>query len=90
MEDSEPEKKRPNLNSVSPTMARNSSSSPNSNQNVDAAVLQYQNQKLVQQLDIQKHELHDLEARIEEFRDKQTAYDDILITVNQLWNQVKC
>lgn len=55
---------------------------------VDAAVLQYQNQKLVQQLDVQKHELHDLEAKIKELQDNQTSYDKILITVNQLWNQV--
>lgn len=55
---------------------------------VDAAVLQYQNQKLVQQLDVQKHELHNHEARIKELKDKQASYDEILITVNQLWNQV--
>lgn len=55
---------------------------------VDAAVLHYQNQKLVQQLDVQKHELHNLEARIRELKDKQSSYDEILITVNQLWNQV--
>ncbi|KAK9273851.1 hypothetical protein L1049_018663 [Liquidambar formosana] len=84
----EPEKKRPHLNSVSSPMARNSSTSPPSNKTVDAAVLQYQNQKLVQQLDVQKHELHDLEAKIKELKDKQIAYDDILITVNQLWNQL--
>ncbi|KAK0605197.1 hypothetical protein LWI29_024049 [Acer saccharum] len=55
---------------------------------VDAAVLQYQNQKLVQQLDTQKHELHDLEAKMKELLEKQTSYDDMLITVNRLWNQL--
>lgn len=55
---------------------------------VDATVLQYQNQKLLQQIDIQKQELHDIEARIKELKDKQSSYDDILIVVNQLWNQV--
>lgn len=55
---------------------------------VSAAVLQYRNQKLVQKLDVQKHELHNLEARIKELKDKQASYDEILITVNQLWNQV--
>lgn len=83
----EPEKKRPHLNSVSFNMARNSSTSP-SNKSVDAATLQYQNQKLVQQLDVQKHELHDLEAKMKELKDKQTNYDDMLITVNRLWNQL--
>lgn len=85
----EPEKKRPHhLNSLSPTtMARHSNSSPD-NRTVDAAVLQYQNQKLVQQLDVQKHELHDLEDKLKELRDKQASYDDMLITVNRLWNQL--
>ncbi|KAK3030124.1 hypothetical protein RJ639_038873 [Escallonia herrerae] len=55
---------------------------------VDAAVLQHQNQKLVQQLDAQKHELHNIEAKIKELKDKQASYDDLLITVNQLWNQL--
>lgn len=90
----EPEKKKPHLNlnshshshSLSPTMARNTPSSPSSNKSVDAAVLQYQNQKLVQQLDSQKHELQSLEAKIKELQEKQTSYDEMLITVNQLWN----
>ncbi|XWS71040.1 hypothetical protein CRYUN_Cryun03dG0102700 [Craigia yunnanensis] len=85
-ESEEPEKKRHHLDS--PAMARNSSTSPNHTKTVGAAVLQYQNQKLVQQLDIQKHELHDLETKIKELKDKQTSYDDMLITVNQLWNQL--
>lgn len=55
---------------------------------VAAAVLQYQNQKLVQQLDVQKHELQDLEAKIKELTDKQVSYDTRLITLNQLWNQL--
>lgn len=86
----EPAKKKPHLNSNShshsPTMARNTPSSPSSNKSVDAAVLQYQNQKLVQQLDSQKHELQSLEAKIKELQEKQTSYDEMLITVNQLWN----
>ncbi|XP_039019064.1 E3 ubiquitin-protein ligase BRE1-like 2 isoform X1 [Hibiscus syriacus] len=85
-ESEEPEKKRPHLDSHA--MARNSSTSPNHVKSVDAAILQYQNQKLVQQLDIQKHELHDLETKNKELKDKQTSYDDMLITVNQLWNQL--
>ncbi|XAR62895.1 Ubiquitin--protein ligase [Bertholletia excelsa] len=83
----EPEKKRPHLNSVSFPMARHSSASPD-NRTVDAAVLQYQNQKLVQQLDAQKNELHELEAKIKELKDKQASYDNTLISVNQLWNQL--
>lgn len=92
----EPDKKKPHLNSnshshshshsLSPAMARNTPSSPSSTKSVDAAVLQYQNQKLVQQLDSQKHELQCLEAKIKEFQEKQTSYDEMLIAVNQLWN----
>jgi E3 ubiquitin-protein ligase BRE1 len=56
---------------------------------VDVTVLQCQNQKLVQQLDVQKHEFHGLEAKIKELKDKQASYDGMLITVNKLWNQVR-
>nr|DAD42139.1 TPA_asm: hypothetical protein HUJ06_000369 [Nelumbo nucifera] len=83
----EPEKKRRHLNSVSSAMARSSPNSPD-NRPVDAAVLQYQNQKLVQQLDAQKHELHVLEGKFKELKDKQASYDDTLATVNKLWNQL--
>lgn len=83
----EPEKKRPHLNTLSSPMARNSGVSPD-DRSVDATYLQYQNQKLVQQLEVQKHELHDLEDKIKELKDRQTSYDDMLITMNQLWSQL--
>ncbi|GLT39461.1 hypothetical protein SLA2020_136500 [Shorea laevis] len=88
MENSEPEeseKKRLHLDSS--VMARNSISSPNNNKSVDAGLLQYQNQKLVQQLETQKQELHEIETKIKELKDKQNSYDDMLISVNQLWNR---
>lgn len=44
----------------------------------------------MQQLDSQKHELQSLEAKIKELQEKQTSYDEMLITVNQLWNLVNC
>ncbi|KAM2274677.1 hypothetical protein ACFX1S_044448 [Malus domestica] len=84
----EPEKKRPHLNSLSPTMARSSSTSPLKNRSVDAAALQLQNQQLNQQVDKQKLDLQDLEAKMQELKDKQGSYDDFLITMNQLWNQL--
>ncbi|KAB2628725.1 E3 ubiquitin-protein ligase BRE1-like 2 [Pyrus ussuriensis x Pyrus communis] len=84
----EPEKKRRHLNSVSPTMARSSSTSPPKNHSVDAAALQLQNQQLNQQVHKQKLDLQDLEAKIQELKDKQGSYDDFLITMNQLWNQL--
>ncbi|KAM4084580.1 hypothetical protein ACB094_08G143500 [Castanea mollissima] len=87
----EPETKRPHLSLTSPrnsAAATGAATSPSTNKTVDATVLQYQNQKLLQQIDIQKQELHDIEARIKELKDKQSSYDDILIVVNQLWNQL--
>ncbi|KAK9079049.1 hypothetical protein SSX86_000718 [Deinandra increscens subsp. villosa] len=81
----EPDKKRPHLNNSD--MARHPIPSPE-NGTVDATVLQYQNQKLVQQLDVQRQELHDLEDKIKELKQGQTSYDDSLITINQLWNQL--
>ncbi|KAL3615914.1 hypothetical protein CASFOL_040208 [Castilleja foliolosa] len=91
----EPPQKRPHLNNNDDSsMARQSSSSPPDDNNkpyfdkVDTAVLQYQNQKLVQQLETQKQELYDLESKIKELKEKQTSYDEILIKVNQHWNQL--
>ncbi|KAK6141297.1 hypothetical protein DH2020_024966 [Rehmannia glutinosa] len=85
----EPQQKRPHLNNSDSSMARQSSSPPpDDNKPVDAAVLQYQNQKLVQQLETQKQELHDLESKIKELKEKQTSYDETLIKVNQHWNQL--
>ncbi|KAK4440456.1 E3 ubiquitin-protein ligase BRE1-like 2 [Sesamum alatum] len=85
----EPQPKRPHLNSSDSSMARHSSSPPpDDDKPVDAAVLQYQNQRLVQQIETQKQELHDLESKIKELKEKQNSYDEILIKVNQLWNQL--
>jgi E3 ubiquitin-protein ligase BRE1 len=89
-ESDEPMQKKPHLlDSVSPnSMARNSSPSHPIAKSVDATVLQLQNQKLVQQLDLQKKQLYDVESKIQELQLNQTSYDDELISVNQLWNQL--
>ncbi|XP_057785578.1 E3 ubiquitin-protein ligase BRE1-like 2 [Salvia miltiorrhiza] len=85
----EPQQKRPHLNNHDVSMARHSASPPpDEDKPVDASVLQYQNQKLVHQLETQKQELLDLESNIKELKEKQTSYDDVLIKVNQLWNQL--
>lgn len=55
---------------------------------MDAAVLQYQNQRLVQQLEAQKAEMHTLEGKFKELRERQSSYDKSLMTVNRMWNQV--
>ncbi|CAN6455596.1 unnamed protein product [Victoria cruziana] len=82
----EPEKKRRGLNSVS-DMAKKELSPPSpENKAVDAVVLQYQNQRLVQQLEAQKSEVHVLEAKFNELKAKQVVYDEALIGVNKIWN----
>ncbi|KAG9459862.1 hypothetical protein H6P81_004370 [Aristolochia fimbriata] len=86
-DEDEPEKKKRHFNSVSSPMAKSSLSSPEK-KTVDAAVLQLQNQKLVQQLDTQKNEIHTMEEKFKELKDKQISYDETLITVNRLWNQL--
>ncbi|XP_061373602.1 E3 ubiquitin-protein ligase BRE1-like 2 [Gastrolobium bilobum] len=84
----EPDKKRPHLISVSSRMPRNSTNASTNNKTADEGVLQFQNQQLVQQIDIQKHALHDLEEKIRELKERQNSYDDLLIALNQLWIQL--
>lgn len=55
---------------------------------MDAASLQYENQKLVQQLEAQKAEMHKLESKFNALRDEQCSYDRILISLNKMWNQL--
>ncbi|KAL6593689.1 hypothetical protein ACP70R_048590 [Stipagrostis hirtigluma subsp. patula] len=55
---------------------------------MDAAALQYENQKLVQQLEAQKSEMHALEGKFKELRDEQCSYDKTLISLNKMWNQL--
>lgn len=55
---------------------------------MDAAALQYENQKLVQQLEVQKSEMHTLEGKFKELRDEQCSYDNALISLNKMWHQL--
>ncbi|KAL0925763.1 hypothetical protein M5K25_004133 [Dendrobium thyrsiflorum] len=54
----------------------------------DAAALQYQNQQLVQQLEAQKKAMHELEKKYKELQEKKISYDQTLITINKIWNQL--
>jgi len=54
----------------------------------DAGVLQLQNQQLVQQTEVQKQDIQDLEEKTKELKERQNSYDDILIAINQHWDQV--
>ncbi|KAG2648902.1 E3 ubiquitin-protein ligase BRE1-like 2 isoform X1 [Panicum virgatum] len=55
---------------------------------MDSAALQYENQKLFQQLEAQKSEMHALERKFKELRDEQCSYDKTLISLNKMWNQL--
>ena len=55
---------------------------------MDATALHYENQKLVQQLEAQKSEMHLLEAKFKELRNEQSSYDNTLISLDKMWNQV--
>jgi predicted nuclease with TOPRIM domain len=55
---------------------------------MDSAALQYENQKLLQQLEAQKSEMHALEVKFQELKDEQCSYDKTLISLNKMWNQV--
>lgn len=55
---------------------------------MDSAALQYENQKLLQQLEAQKSEMHALEVKFKELKDEQCSYDKTLISLNKMWNQV--
>ncbi|CAI5947769.1 unnamed protein product [Closterium sp. NIES-65] len=56
---------------------------------IDPSVLQFQNQKLSQQLEVQKERIHELESRFEDLKARQSDYDDTLMTVNSAWNQAE-
>ena len=55
---------------------------------VDAGVLQLQNQQLVQQTEVHKQAIQDLEDKNKELKERQNLYDAILIAIKQHWDQV--
>lgn len=55
----------------------------------DAAVLQFQNQKLVQKLEAQKVEFSTLENKFLQLKEKQKPYDSTLEAVNKSWEAVR-
>ncbi|KAH9625585.1 hypothetical protein KSS87_001455 [Heliosperma pusillum] len=55
---------------------------------LDAAVLQFQNQKLSQKLEAQKLEISALETKLSQRREKQQRFDRVLTTVDNRWEKV--
>lgn len=52
------------------------------------SLLQFQNQKLSAQLEVQRKEINDLEKQVEALRKKEVDYADTLLCVNRFWNQL--
>lgn len=52
---------------------------------VDAAMLQYQNQKLEQQLDVQRSEISALESKCSQLKIKQASHESSLHSVRNAW-----
>ncbi|XP_058084493.1 E3 ubiquitin-protein ligase BRE1-like 1 isoform X2 [Magnolia sinica] len=88
----EPDRKRRHFSSISPTAAAAAKKHPllpsSEDKKLDAAVLQYQNQKLVQQLEAQKAEFSALENKFHRLKEKQQTYNDTLKVVNRSWEQL--
>ncbi|CAM6046756.1 unnamed protein product [Sphagnum compactum] len=89
----EPERKRRQLNNnnnhtVNTPLKKQPSAPSADDKKVDAAILQYQNQKLAQQLDFQLTEISALENRCNQLKSKQVLHDETLMMVNGVWNQV--
>ncbi|GMP42718.1 hypothetical protein CsSME_00012364 [Camellia sinensis var. sinensis] len=87
----EPDRKRRHFSSISPTAAsaKKQSFLPLSeDKKLDNAVLEYQNQKLVQKLEAQKVEHIALEKKHSQLKEKQQPYDETLVVVNKAWEQM--
>uniref|UniRef100_A0A803LI99 E3 ubiquitin protein ligase n=1 Tax=Chenopodium quinoa TaxID=63459 RepID=A0A803LI99_CHEQI len=89
----ETDRKRRHLSSISPTataaMAKKPPFTPISeDKKIDTAVLQFQNQKLAQKLDVQKMEITSLEKKLALRKEKQESFEKLLAVVNNSWNKL--
>ncbi|KAL5571647.1 hypothetical protein UlMin_021244 [Ulmus minor] len=87
----EPDRKRRHFSSISPTAA-GAKKQPflplSEDKKLDIAVLQYQNQKLIQKLEVQKVERLALENKLSQLKVKQQPYDSTLEVVNKSWEKL--
>ncbi|CAN1845191.1 E3 ubiquitin-protein ligase BRE1-like 1 [Linum perenne] len=82
----EPDRKRRHFSSLSPTavMAKKQPLSHFSDdKKLDTAVLQFQNQKLLQKLEAQKVEYSTLESKFSQFKERQQPYDSTLNAIDK-------
>ncbi|KAL3649417.1 ubiquitin-like modifier hub1 [Castilleja foliolosa] len=87
----ETDNKRRHFSSISPTAAtaKKQPLAPLSEEKkLDAAVLQFQNQKLVQKLETQKVEINALEDKFWQLKDKQQSYENTSAAVNNSWEEL--
>ncbi|XP_039027527.1 E3 ubiquitin-protein ligase BRE1-like 1 [Hibiscus syriacus] len=87
----EADRKRRHFSSLSPTAvaAKKRPCLPTSEEKkLDTAVLQFQNQKLLQKLEAQKVEYSALENKFIQLKEKQKRYDSILNVLNKSWEAV--
>lgn len=88
----EPDRKRRHFSSISPTPAATAKKQHfvplSEDKKLDAAVLQYQNHKLVQKLESQKAEYSSLECKFSQLKERQQPYDNTLSVVNGSWEEL--
>ncbi|KAL2460873.1 E3 ubiquitin-protein ligase BRE1-like 1 [Abeliophyllum distichum] len=87
----EADRKRRHFSSISPTAAtvkKHSLVPLSEDKKLDAAVLQFQNQKLTQKLEAQKVEISALEHKLCQLKEKQQSYEKTLSVVNNSWEEL--
>ncbi|CAN6477956.1 unnamed protein product [Victoria cruziana] len=85
----EPDRKRRHFGAISPNSTKKHPllTLPE-DKKIDAAVLEYKNQKLIQQLEAQKAEFAVLEDKFRQLKAKQQDHDSVLLVVNRTWEQL--
>lgn len=88
----EPDRKRRHFSSISPTaatVAKKHVLAPcTDDKKLDVAVLQFQNQKLFQQLEAQKVEYFVLDEKYNMLKKQHQIYEDSIVAVNKSWEQL--
>ncbi|CAK9319213.1 unnamed protein product [Citrullus colocynthis] len=87
----ESDRKRRHFSTISPTAAT-AKKAPflpvSEDKKLDVAVLQYQNQKLIQKLEVQKVEYKSLQNKYAQLKEKQEPYDMTVAVVKNCWDEL--
>ncbi|XP_022924474.1 E3 ubiquitin-protein ligase BRE1-like 1 isoform X1 [Cucurbita moschata] len=87
----ESDRKRRHFSTISPTAAT-AKKAPflpiSEDKKLDVAVLQYQNQKLIQKLEVQKVEYKSLQNKYAHLKEKQEPYDMTVAVVKNCWEEL--